>query len=159
MLQDSASNLLPDASARLRPLHFIFVERGQRMPQRRPPRGEHEVVIVGESPDGASTRHAIQRIARLEREGRRIRQSEILVAAADTAASPGAGIEERAALAIALVRHMAKAGRGDLTFIAEESCSRALRCELLALVDTLLTTMGSRGVGLRVQFGGIGDSH
>ena len=84
--------------------------------------------------------------------GRRIRQSEIPVAAADTAASRGAGIETRAALAIALVRHMAKAGKGDLTFIAEESCSRALRSELLALVDTLLASMGAAGVGLHVQF-------
>lgn len=152
MLQDSANNPLPDASGRLRPLRFTFVERGQRMPKRRPLRGEHEVVIVGESPGGASTRRAIQRVARLERDGRRIGQSEVLVAAADTAASAGTGIEARAALAIALVRHMARAGGGDLTFIADDSCSHALRSELLALVDTLLASLGAAGVGLHVRF-------
>jgi hypothetical protein len=122
------------------------------------PSSNGTVRIVFDEAVGASAREATRSIARLERSGQSIAHAEILVGGKSTSTAVER-LEQRTTLAVALVRHMARAGSGELTFVADATSSRSLRSELLALVDTLLTTMGSRGVGLHVQFGGIGDSH
>jgi hypothetical protein len=99
----------------------------------------------------ASARETIRSIARLERAGQSISRAEIMIGG-QRASATVEQLEQRTTLAVALVRHMARAGSGELTFVADAASSRSLRSELLALVDTLLTTLGSPGVGLRVQF-------
>ena len=143
--------MLATSSANNPPVHLIFVERGGYLSKALSRDEGWDVVVLAEAAAGTSAREAIRSIARLERSGQNVARAEVLVGDQDVAATVK-GFEQRAALAVALVRHMARTGRGELTFVADAASSRSLKAELLALVDTLLTTMGAPEVGLRVQF-------
>jgi hypothetical protein len=133
------------------PVRLVFVERGPDLPKALPRDEVCDLIVLADAALGASAREAIRSIARLERSGQNIAHADILVGG-QNASTTVERLEQRTTLAVALVRHMARAGSGELTFVADATSSRSLRSELLALVDTLLTTMGSPGIGLRVQF-------